>query len=80
MTLAEVLSIALAAYDEDDAEREAVLEKLRWFVFIDRQIIINNLTRAWHEGWEDEIRAAVAEYRTERAAIDREIEQIEQIE
>lgn len=73
MTLADAIQIALAAYDEDAAEREAMLAALAAFVFVDKKVIVDNLTRAWSEGWEDEIRAAITQYQTERTGIDAEI-------
>jgi hypothetical protein len=78
MTLADALKIALAAYDEDEAEREAVLEKLTPVLLGDRELLRAAIVYAWshtpqlYDGRADEIRAALTEYQVERAEIDAE--------
>lgn len=42
-----------------------------------RDQIVANLTRAWNEGWDDEIRAAITAYQADRARIDAEQAEVE---
>ena len=71
MTLNEALKIALDAYDEDEAERERILELLVPIVLGRRGRLKAAIETAWWSS-NDEIIAAIAEYQAERAAIDAE--------
>jgi hypothetical protein len=70
VTLSTALEIALAAYDEDEAEREALLDALVPLLF-DREMLRNALEWAWTSR-ADEIREALTAYQVERAEIDAE--------
>ena len=88
MTLREALDVALAAYDEDEGEREAILAALAPVLLGDRALLTAAIIRVWEGGaWRpidggmrqdglprpDEIREVLAAYQTERAEIDAEI-------
>lgn len=75
MTLREALDVALAAYDEDEGEREAILAALVPVVLGDRALFAYALQNAWRvrDGAADQICEALAAYQAERAEIDAEI-------
>lgn len=70
MTLVDAINAVCAAYNEDDAEREAILELLVP-VLVDDQALASLIGKHWSER-ADEIRAAITQYQTERAEIDTE--------
>lgn len=72
MTLADALDVALAAYDEDEAEREAILDELLPALTSSAQLLRTVVSVAWHAGAHDAIREAVTEYQAQRAEIDAE--------
>lgn len=76
MTLREALDVALAAYDEDEGEREAILAALVPVVLGNRELLRAAIVRAWGDTGSrgaDEICDAVNVYQAERAEIDAEI-------
>ena len=74
MTLAEALRIALDAYNEDEAERERILELLAPILFGRSDLLRAAIDKAWR-AWPADMRrseAALTEYQAERARIDSE--------
>ena len=75
MTLREALDVALAAYDEDEGEREAILAALVPVVLGNWHLTSLAIESAWRTSPQraDMIREALAAYQVERAEIDAEV-------
>lgn len=76
MTLAEAIDVALAAYDEDEAEREAIIDKLAPVLLGSPRALALAIRRIWQmrdAPGRNEIREALAEYQADRERIDAEI-------
>lgn len=83
MTLDEIVAAALAAYDEDDGERDTILVALMPALLGDRELLRAAITRAWTHGRGpayaevDDVRAEISEtiatYQAERRRIDEAI-------
>jgi hypothetical protein len=76
VTLADALKIALAAYDEDEAERERILELLAPVLLGDRFTLETAIGFARGDRAR-RIIEAVTEYQQERARIDAEQAEVE---
>jgi hypothetical protein len=70
VTLREAIDTTIAAYDEDEGEREAILAALVP-VLVDDKALAYLIGLHWTER-ADEIREALAAYHVERAEIDAE--------
>lgn len=75
MKINEAIEIALNAYDEDDAEREAILDALLP-TLLTRKLLRDAIADAWKVGRCEAVSAALAEYQAERARIDAEIRDV----
>jgi len=71
VTLLDALSAVRHAYDEDDAEREAILELLAPILLGTKPRLTSAIMTAWPDA-ADEIREALGTYQAERARIDHE--------
>jgi hypothetical protein len=72
VTLLDALSIIRSVYEEDDAEREALLDALWPILLGDKTRLTSALMAAWPDS-SDEICEVIAEYQAARTKIDAEI-------
>lgn len=75
MQLKDAIQIAIAAFDENEDEREAIIDALVPVLLDDRARLASAIERAWRDGptAQDEIRQAITSYQVDRAEIDAQI-------